>query len=270
MNNVTNDLQHKPVNAIFLPQIASGKLHSAGELINRLKMQNNQEAFIIGNSPTLNTLTRDQLERMARGFSIGLSSFALFQGFKADLLMTECSNFFLTDTGAAMLDAIKSGYQDKMVLLKDMFCDNDTACRTAIDAISNSECYYTHDYFMTGNTSETAFAGYSRFFKQLSKSYAGLDFLIRKRASITMALFLLLVSGFKRIHFVACELENSSYFNGIESHEIHLTEDRRYGMPVSDVIGAMIKAYNQHNDNASVYSYGGKLVKCGACENFKL
>jgi hypothetical protein len=270
MNNATNDLQHKPMNAIFLPQIASGKLHSAGELINRLKMQNNQEAFIIGNSATLNTLTRDQLERMARGFSIGFSSFALFQGIKADVLFTECDKYVLTTDGKRMLDAIKSGYQNRMVLLKDLFCADDDACMASLDAITDSECYYTHDYFMTGNTPETAFAGYSRFFKQLSKSYASLDFLIRKRASITMALFLLLVSGFKKIHFVACELENSSYFNGIESHEIHLTEDRRYGMPVSDVIGAMIKAYNQHNDNASVYSYGGKLVKCGACERFQL
>jgi hypothetical protein len=186
------------------------------------------------------------------------------------LLMVECDGL-MNDTGFAVLDAIKSVNQ-QMILLKDMFCDNDTACQMVIDAISNSssECYYTHDYFMTGNTPETALQGYSRFFKQLSRSYAALDFLIRKRASITMALFLLLVSGFKRIHFVACELENSSYFTGLESHEIHLTEDRRYGMPVSDVIGAMIRAYNQHNDKASVYSYGGKLVKCGACERFQL
>ena len=68
-----------------------------------------------------------------------------------------------------------------------------------------------------------------------------------------MGLFLLLIAGFKRINFVGVDLQNSSYFyDNVENNEPHGTEDTKLGMPISDVISAMIQAFNEEISNDKV------------------
>ena len=249
------------LNKNVIPAINSGKIKPVAAIFKGIDAT--QEAFIVGNSSTLNKLTPQQFKRINEGFTIGFASFALFQPIKADILMLELSDFWHTDTGLATLDAVKSRYlHDSKVLLKDLAKDE---AQAAIDFANltktNDNIYFTPDVFFGGNEPAKVRAQYRQYFSQFANSDK-IEFLPRKRASITMALCLLLLAGFKKIHFVACELAHSKYFNGYEGAGVHLTEDKRYGLPVSEVIRQIIPA--------EVYSYGGRLARFGICKDLNL
>ena len=272
--SLTTALIHKSTNPIFNDYIGSGLFKSPSKLIEAIKPRNHQEAFIVGCSPTLRKLTDAQLNRIKAGFSISTSSIALFNGLMVDLMTAECSPFVETDTGKAVLDAISSRYNrsDRLLLVKDTHFENIADCQDLINACKAADklnCFITPDYFMPGHDAERLQANYAAFFKALGDNVP--PFFIRRRASISMMLFILLCAGFKKIHFVACELESNNYYYGAENTAIHLTEDAQFGLPVSDVIGALVRGYNSvAKEPAEILSYGGRLVKKGIAKDFEL
>jgi len=272
--SLTTALIHKSTNPVFNDYIGDGLFKSPSKLIEAIKPRNHQEAFIVGCSPTLHKLTDAQLARIKAGFSVGTSSIALFSGLMVDLMTAECGPFVETDTGKAVLDAISSRYNrsDRLLLVKDAFFDKTNDCQDLINACKAADklnCFITPDYFMPGHDIERLQANYAAFFKALGDSVP--PFFIRRRASISMALFILLCAGFKRVHFVACELENQDYYYGSGNGGLHLTEDARFGLPISDVIGALIRGYNSATkEPAELFSFGGRLVKKGVAKDFEL
>ncbi len=274
MTNLTTGLIHKNTNPVFNDYIGSGLFKSPSKLMEAIKPRNHQEAFIVGCSPTLHKLTDAQLSRIKAGFSISTSSIALFNGLMVDLMTVECGPFVETDTGKAVLDAISSRYNrsDRLLLVKDIHFEKTSVCQDLINACKKADKlnrFITPDYFMPGHDAERLQANYAAFFKALGDNVP--PFFIRRRASISMMLFILLCAGFKKVHFVACELENSDYYYGAESPAIHLTENTRFGLPVSDVIGALIRGYNSvAKEPAEILSYGGRLVKKGIAKDFDL
>ena len=274
MTNLTTALIHKSTNPVFNDPIGAGLFKMPEKLIEAIKPRNHQEAFIVGCSPTLHKLTPAQLARIKAGFSVSTSSIALFNDLMVDLMTAECGPFVETDTGRAVLDAITSRYNrsDRLLLVKDAFFDKTSVCQDLINACKAADklnCFITPDYFIPDHDAGRLQANYAAFFKALGNNVP--PFFIRRRASISMMLFILLCAGFKKVHFVACELENSDYYYGAESPAIHSTEDARFGLPVSDVIGALIRGYNSvAKEPAELFSYRGRLVKKGIAKDFDL
>ncbi len=275
MMSLTTGLIHKSTNPVFNDYIGAGLFKMPEKLIEDIKPRDHQEAFIVGCSPTLHRLTDAQLSRIKAGFSVSTSSIALFNGLMVDLMTAECGPFVETDTGKAVLDAISSRYNrsDRLLLVKDAFFDKTSDCQDLINACRRADrlnCFITPDYFMPGHNAERLQANYAAFFKALGDNVP--PFFIRRRASISMMLFILLCAGFKKVHFVACELESTDYYYGLAiGGTIHLTEDARFGLPISDVIGALIRGYNSAaKEPAELFSYGGRLVKKGIAKDFDL
>ncbi len=273
MTNLTTGLIHNQTNPVFNDYVGAGLFKTPEKLIEAIKPRNQQEAFIVGCSPTLHKLTSAQLARIKAGFSVGTSSIALFDGLMVDLMTAECAPFG-SDIAMATLDAISSRYNhsDRLLLVKDVNYSNESDCQDLINACEKADKlnrFITHDYFMPGHDAERLQANYAAFFKALGNSVP--PFFIRRRASISMMLFILLCAGFKKVHFVACELESNNYYYGAENTAIHLTEDARFGLPVSDVIGALVRGYNSvAKEPAELFSFGGRLVKKGIAKDFEL
>ena len=142
------------------------------KLIEAIKPRNHQEAFIVGCSPTLHTLTDAQLNRIKAGFSIGTSSIALFNDLMVDLMTVECGPFVKTDTGRAALDAIASRYNcsDRLLLVKDIHFEKTSNCQNLINACEKANKlnkFITPDYFMPGHDAERLQVNYAAFFKAL-------------------------------------------------------------------------------------------------------
>jgi len=274
MTNLTTGLIHNKTNPVFNDPIGAGLFKMPEKLIEAIKPRNHQEAFIVGCSPTLHKLTDAQLNRIKAGFSVSTSSIAIFNDLMVDLMTVECVPFIETDTGKAVLDAISSRYNrsDRLLLVKDIHFEKASDCQDLINACEKADKlnrFITPDYFIPGHDTERLQANYTAFFKALGDNVP--PFFIRRRASISMMLFILLCAGFKKVHFVACELESNDYYYGAENTAIHLTEDARFGLPVSDVIGAMIRGYNSvAKEPAELFSYRGRLVKKGIAKNFNL
>ena len=272
--NLTTGLIHNKTNPIFNDYIGAGLFKTPEKLIEAIKPRNHQEAFIVGCSPTLHKLTDAQLNRIKAGFSVSTSSIALFNGLMVDLMTAECGPFVESDTGMAVLDAISSRYNrsDRLLLVKDIHFEKTSDCQDLINACKKADKlnrFITPDYFMPGHDAERLRANYTAFFKALGDSVP--PFFVRRRASISMMLFILLCAGFKKVHFVACELESNDYYYGAESPAIHLTENTRFGLPVSDVISALVRGYNSvAKEPAELFSYRGRLVKKGVAKDFEL
>lgn len=248
--------------------IASGKFANVADLIDFAKSNNHKEAFIIGNSTGLKQITDEQWERVKNGFSIGFNGIPLFENFAPNVWMFEINNFWLSHIAQDIFKSAETRLDcvENFFLIKDTFCTEKNACEAVIsfaEKIKRAKvAIIPQDIFIQGNTFDSAKENYKRLFQCIAQGKVKPDYLVRKRGSVTMGLFLLLIAGFKRINFVGVDLQNSSYFyDNVENNEPHGTEDAKLGMPISDVISAMIQAFNDvSNDKVEFFAASGRLL----------
>ena len=248
--------------------IASGKFANVADLIDFAKSNNHKEAFIIGNSPTLKQITDEQWERVKNGFSIGFNGIPLFENFAPNVWMFEISNFWLSHIAQDIFKSAETRLDcvGNFFLIKDTFCKEINACEAVIsfaEKIKRAKvAIIPQDIFIQGNTFDSAKENYKRLFQCIAQGKVKPDYLVRKRGSVTMGLFLLLIAGFKRINFIGVDLTNNSYFyEKSDNKNLHLTENPSFGLPISDVISAMIQAFNEiSNDKVKIFAASGRLL----------
>ncbi len=260
---------NQPHNPIFASLISIGKVKPVQELISRCVMHSNIPVSIIGNSPTLNNLGGKELSAICGSMTIGFNAIPLHSFIVPDLWIFEVNDYWTTDTGQAVFAAAKKRMDrtGQMILVKDTFWQGKEGCRAVIDFISSLEkadvYFITKDHNIASNNFEQVQQQYLKLFAQDIRP----DYLIRKRGSLAMAMFLCLIAEFKRINIIACELANSSYFHGVESQELHYTERAAYGLPMSKLLTAMVMAFQSAKGwQPSIKSNGGRLVDCGLAE----
>ncbi len=248
--------------------IASGKFANVADLIDFANSNNHKEAFIIGNSTGLRQITDEQWERVKNGFSVGFNGIPLFEDFAPNVWMFEINNFWLSHIGQDIFKSAETRLDcvENFFLIKDTFCQELSACKAVIsfaDKIKHAKItIIPQDIFIEGNTFQAAKDNYKRLFENIAQDKIKSDFLVRKRGSVTMGLFLLIIAGFKRINFVGVELQNNSYFyNDVKDDRLHGTEDSVYGIPISEVISAMIQAYNEISvQKVEIFAASGRLL----------
>lgn len=257
-----------PTNEFIRNAIASGKFAKVSDLIEFAKSNNRKEAFIIGNSTGLRQVTDEQWQRVKNGFSIGFNGIPLFEDFAPNVWFFEISNFWLSHIGQDIFKSAETRLDcvENFFLIKDTFCQELNACKAVIsfaDKIKHAKvAIMPQDVFVEGNTIDVAKENYRRLFEYIAQGKIILNFLARKRGSISMGLFLMLVAGFKRINFVGVDLNNNSYFyEESDNKNVHLTENPAIGLPISDVISAMIQAYNEvHAEKIEIFAASGRLL----------
>lgn len=266
--------QSKNINQLLVPHIKAGLIKPVKDFIVEFKKYNRQDAgYIIGNSPTVNSISRKQWHEIDRFPTIAFSSFVLYENYIPDILFTEITDFYNSFSGKSVLKRLN---KVPVVILKDCF-GSDGATEAVLEAVGKAEStrfFFTEDVFCTGITANTVLNNYKRFFERYRKGYEPLDFLVRKKASLSMALFFFLVCGIKNIKFLACELDDNNYFHGETPLEgCHATEKRMAGsICISEVIKAQVEAYNLVNchNKAKLFANGGKLVRSGVAEEYSL
>jgi hypothetical protein len=245
--------------------IASGKFANVADLIEFAKSNNHKEAFIIGNSTGLRQITDEQWERVRNGFSIGFNGIPLFENFAPNVWMFEISNFWLSHIAQDIFKQAETRLDcvENFFLIKDTFCTEINACKAVIsftDKIKRAKvAIIPQDIFVEGNAVKVVKENYKRLFENCKSNP---DYLVRKRGSVTMGLFLLLIAGFKRINFIGVDLTNNSHFyEESDNKNVHLTENPSFGLPISDVISAMIQAFNEiSSDKVEVFAASGRLL----------
>lgn len=248
--------------------IASGKFSSIASLIEFARANNQKEAFIVGNSSSLKKVSSEQWERVTSGFSIGFNGIPLFESFAPNVWMFEISNFWLSHIAQDIFKQAETRLDcvENFFLIKDTFCTETSACEAVIsfaEKIKRAKvAIIPQDIFIQGNTFDSAKENYKNLFQIIDQGKVSPDYLVRKRGSVTMGLFLLLISGFKRINFIGVDLTNNSYFyEKSDNKNLHLTENPSFGLPISDVISAMIQAFNEiSNDKVEVFAASGRLL----------
>lgn len=257
-----------PTNEFIKNVLASGKFAKVTDLIKFAKSNNHKEAFIIGNSTGLRQITDEQWQRVKNGFSIGFNGIPLFEKFTPNVWSFEISTFWLSHIAQNIFKSAETRLDcnENFFLIKDTFCQELNACKAVVsfaDKIKHAKiAIIPQDVFVEGNAIEAAKENYKRLFDNALNCKTTPNFLARKRGSISMGLFLMLVAGFKRINFVGVELQNNSYFyDDCDSGKVHGTEDPVLGMPISDVISAMIQAYNEvHAEKIEIFAASGRLL----------
>ena len=257
-----------PTNEFIKNVIASGKFAKVSDLIEFAKSNNHKEAFIIGNSTGLRQITPEQWNRVRNGFSVGFNGIPLFENFAPNVWMFEISNFWLSHIGKDIFKAAETRLDcvENFFLIKDTFCQELNACKAVVsfaEKIKHAKiAIMPQDVFVEGNTIETAKENYKRLFDNALNGKTTPNFLARKRGSVSMGLFLMLVAGFRRINFVGVDLNNNSYFyEESDNKNVHLTENPAIGMPISDVISAMIQAYNEvYAEKIEIFAASGRLL----------
>ncbi len=257
-----------PTNEFIKNVIARGKFAKVSDLIEFAKSNNHKEAFIIGNSPILKQITDEQWQRVKNGFSIGFNGIPLFEDFAPNVWVFEINNFWLSHIGQDIFKSAETRLDcvENFFLIKDTFCTETDACKAVIsfaEKIKHAKItIIPQDIFIEGNTFQAAKDNYKRLFENIAQGKIKSDFLVRKRGSVTMGLFLLIIAGFKRINFVGVELQNNSYFyEESDNKNVHLTENPVIGLPISEVISAMIQAYNEiHTEKVEIFAASGRLL----------
>lgn len=257
-----------PTNEFIKNAIASGKFAKVSDLIEFVKSNNRKEAFIIGNSTGLRQITPEQWNRVRNCFSVGFNGIPLFEDFAPNVWIFEISNFWLSHIGQDIFKSAETRLDcvENFFLIKDTFCTETAACKAVIsfaEKIKHAKvAIMPQDVFIEGNTFQAAKDNYKRLFENIAQDKIKSDFLVRKRGSVTMGIFLLLMAGFKHINFVGVDLQNSAYFyDDCDSGKVHGTEDPALGMPISDVISAMIQAYNEiHAEKIEIFAASGRLL----------
>lgn len=257
-----------PTNEFIKKVIASGKFVKVSDLIEFAKSNNRKEAFIIGNSTGLRQITPEQWQRVKNGFSVGFNGIPLFEDFAPNVWMFEIGNFWLSHIGQDIFKSAETRLDcvENFFLIKDTFCQELSACKAVIsfaEKIKHAKvAIMPQDVFVEGNTIDSVKENYKRLFESVAHGKIKPDFLARKRGSISMGLFLTLVAGFKRINFVGVDLNNNSHFyEESDNKSLHLTENPAIGLPISDVIYAMIQAYNEVSmQKVEIFAASGRLL----------
>lgn len=257
-----------PTNEFIKNAIASGKFAKVSDLIEFAKSNNRKEAFIIGNSTGLRQITDEQWNRVRNGFSVGFNGIPLLEDFTPNVWTFEISNFWLSHIGQDIFKSAETRLDcvENFFLIKDTFCTETDACKAVIsfaEKIKHAKvAIMPQDVFIEGNAIEATKENYKILFDNALNGRTTPNFLARKRGSISMGLFLLLVAGFKRINFVGVDLNNNSHFyEESDNKNVHLTENPAIGLPISDVISAMIQAYNEiHTEKVEIFAASGRLL----------
>lgn len=270
---MTRHLTQTPCNRIFQHENIKHIFKPLAQLITDVsQIANSKQAYIVGNSSTIKAITLNQWLKIHEGFSIGFNTIPLFETFQPDLWILEVSNWWSSEIGAKALESAKKLFDGtgQRILIKDAYCDDREACAKIAEfalSIKNADVYLIeNDYFIQGNGYGNLRERYREVFGS-AKRHELPPMLIRKRGSLSMAFYLCLIAKFKQINVLAAELRDSSYFYGEQDNTEHLTECRRYGTPISEVIRAMVDAFaDSWGVLPIIRASGGKLVDNGVAE----